>query len=48
MEIGRDWDADWRNRWPQETDVPLFKRTMLDFFQVSAVATWCVVLISVC
>lgn len=33
MEIGRDWDADWRNRWPQETDVPLFKRTMLDFFQ---------------
>jgi hypothetical protein len=36
MEIGRDWDAEWRNRWPQETDAPLFKRTMLDFFQVSA------------
>lgn len=34
MEIGRDWDATWKNRWPQETDAPAFKRTMLDFYQV--------------
>ncbi|KII94910.1 hypothetical protein PLICRDRAFT_693225 [Plicaturopsis crispa FD-325 SS-3] len=33
MEIGRDWDATWKNRWPHETDAPAFKRTMLDFYQ---------------
>ncbi|KAG6880168.1 hypothetical protein C0992_004620 [Termitomyces sp. T32_za158] len=32
MEIGRDWDAEWKNQWPQETDVPKFKKTMLDFY----------------
>lgn len=35
MEIGRDWDAVWKNRWPTEADVPLFKQTMLDFYQAS-------------
>lgn len=34
MEIGRDWDKTWRNHWPQESDAPEFKQTMLDFFQV--------------
>jgi isopenicillin N synthase-like dioxygenase len=34
IEIGRDWDTVWRNRWPQETDVPGFKQTMLAFYQV--------------
>jgi hypothetical protein len=34
MEIGRDWDQTWRNRWPEENDVPAFKQTMVDFFQV--------------
>ncbi|KAJ3822517.1 hypothetical protein F5878DRAFT_629272 [Lentinula raphanica] len=33
MEIGRDWDSEWKNQWPQESDAPGFKRTMLDFFQ---------------
>ncbi|GLB34027.1 putative 2OG-Fe(II) oxygenase [Lyophyllum shimeji] len=33
MEIGRDWDAEWKNQWPQESDAPGFKRTMLDFYQ---------------
>ncbi|KAF9006520.1 hypothetical protein BDQ17DRAFT_1239196 [Cyathus striatus] len=33
MEIGRDWDSEWKNQWPQETDTPVFKRTMLDFYQ---------------
>jgi isopenicillin N synthase-like dioxygenase len=33
MEIGRDWDKTWRNQWPQESDAPRFKQTMLDFFQ---------------
>ncbi|KAI6105892.1 hypothetical protein F5141DRAFT_1189637 [Pisolithus sp. B1] len=33
MEIGRDWDPVWRNKWPEETDVPGFKDTMLRFFQ---------------
>jgi len=33
MEIGRDWDATWKNRWPAEHLVPGFKQTMLDFFQ---------------
>ena len=34
MEIGRDWDKTWRNHWPQESDAPGLKQTMLDFFQV--------------
>ena len=34
MEIGREWDTTWRNYWPQENDVPGFRQTMLDFFQV--------------
>lgn len=34
MEIGRDWDKTWKNRWPQEQDAPGFKQTMLQFFQV--------------
>lgn len=34
MEIGRDWDSTWKNQWPQESDAPQFKRTMLDFYQV--------------
>ena len=34
MEIGHEWDKTWRNHWPQESDVPGFKQTMLDFFQV--------------
>jgi len=33
MEIGRDWDKTWKNQWPQESDTPLFKQTMLDFYQ---------------
>ncbi|KAJ7129391.1 hypothetical protein C8R44DRAFT_872665 [Mycena epipterygia] len=33
MEIGRDWDSVWKNQWPQETDAPEFKQTMLGFFQ---------------
>ncbi|KIK67822.1 hypothetical protein GYMLUDRAFT_36601 [Collybiopsis luxurians FD-317 M1] len=33
MEIGRDWDSVWKNMWPQESIVPGFKTTMLDFFQ---------------
>jgi hypothetical protein len=36
MEIGRDWDKTWRNHWPQESDAPGFKQTMLDFFKVRA------------
>ena len=34
MEIGRDWDKTWNNRWPQEDDVPGFRQPMLSFFQV--------------
>lgn len=34
MEIGRDWDPVWKNRWPQESDVPGFKETMKEFYQV--------------
>ncbi|KAH9943282.1 Clavaminate synthase-like protein [Epithele typhae] len=33
MEIGRDWDATYKNYWPQEADAPGFKSTMLNFFQ---------------
>jgi len=33
MEIGRDWDSEWQNRWPRESDVPGFKDTMLGFYQ---------------
>ncbi|KAG5648859.1 hypothetical protein DXG03_000208 [Asterophora parasitica] len=35
MEIGRDWDSEWKNQWPQETDAPHFKRVMLNFYQVT-------------
>jgi len=34
MEIGRDEGTNWKNHWPQESDVPGFKQTMLDFFKV--------------
>ncbi|KAI0346827.1 Clavaminate synthase-like protein [Trametopsis cervina] len=33
MEIGRDWDETWKNQWPQESDTPRFKQTMLDFYE---------------
>ncbi|OJT13298.1 hypothetical protein TRAPUB_10064 [Trametes pubescens] len=33
MEIGRDWDATYKNYWPAEGDAPGFRRTMLGFFQ---------------
>ncbi|KAF9226668.1 Clavaminate synthase-like protein [Gyrodon lividus] len=33
MEIGRDWDPMWKNKWPKEADAPEFKQTMLQFFQ---------------
>ncbi|OCH94349.1 Clavaminate synthase-like protein [Obba rivulosa] len=33
MEIGRDWDKVFKNKWPQEADAPEFRQTMLDFFQ---------------
>ncbi|KAK7060420.1 hypothetical protein VNI00_001185 [Paramarasmius palmivorus] len=33
MEIGRDWDSEWKNMWPQESDAPGFKKTILDFYQ---------------
>ncbi|KAK7470405.1 hypothetical protein VKT23_001831 [Stygiomarasmius scandens] len=33
MEIGRDWDSQWKNMWPNENDAPGFKATMLQFFQ---------------
>ncbi|KAF8192449.1 hypothetical protein BJ912DRAFT_261402 [Pholiota molesta] len=33
MEIGRDWDSVWKNRWPSETHVPGFKQNMLDFYE---------------
>ena len=35
IEIGRDWDPTWKNKWPKEADSPGFKHTMLQFFQVS-------------
>lgn len=34
MEIGRDWDSEWRNMWPHEAGAPGFKKTMLDFYEV--------------
>ncbi|KAH7911550.1 hypothetical protein BJ138DRAFT_1125933 [Hygrophoropsis aurantiaca] len=33
MEIGRDWDPVYKNKWPQEINAPGFKETMLAFFQ---------------
>ncbi|KAF8529100.1 Clavaminate synthase-like protein [Hysterangium stoloniferum] len=33
MEIGRDWDKNWKNKWPEESEVPRFKTIMKDFFQ---------------
>jgi isopenicillin N synthase-like dioxygenase len=35
MEIGRNWDSVWKNKWPEEHDVPGFQSTMLKFFQVN-------------
>jgi isopenicillin N synthase-like dioxygenase len=37
MEIGREWDSEWRNMWPEEDRVLGFRRTMLDFYGVSLV-----------
>ena len=34
MEIGRDWDAEWKNQWPLEKEAPLFKKRMLEFYEV--------------
>ena len=34
MEIGRDWDAEWKNQWPLEKEAPLFKKSMLEFYEV--------------
>ncbi|KAF8591483.1 Clavaminate synthase-like protein [Ramaria rubella] len=34
MEIGRDWDTTWKNKWPQESAAPGFKETMKAFFQI--------------
>jgi len=33
MEIGRDWDTDWKNQWSSETSAPGFKQNMLDFYE---------------
>ncbi|KAJ3508651.1 hypothetical protein NLJ89_g5635 [Agrocybe chaxingu] len=33
MEIGRDWDSEWKNQWPAETVAPGFKQRMLDFYE---------------
>jgi len=33
MEIGRDWDAEWKNQWPLEMEAPLFKKRMLEFYE---------------
>lgn len=41
MEIGRDWDPVWKNKWPREGDVPGFKSTMLQFFLVSGCVASC-------
>ncbi len=34
MEIGRDWDSEWKNQWPSESSVSGFKQRMLDFYEV--------------
>jgi isopenicillin N synthase-like dioxygenase len=34
MEIGRDWDAEWKNQWPSEQEAPLFKKSMVDFYEI--------------
>ncbi|KAF8812300.1 Clavaminate synthase-like protein [Phlegmacium glaucopus] len=34
MEMGRDWDAEWKNQWPPENEAPLFKKTMLEFYEI--------------
>ena len=39
MEIGREWDKTWKNRWPQESEAPGFRQTMMDFFQVRSSRT---------
>jgi len=33
MEIGRDWDSEWKNQWPLENEAPLFKKSMLEFHE---------------
>lgn len=33
MEIGRDWDSQWKNMWPNEAEAPGFKAFFLNFFQ---------------
>ncbi|KAH9482783.1 2-oxoglutarate-Fe(II) type oxidoreductase ppzD [Psilocybe cubensis] len=33
MEIGRDWDSEWKNQWPAEHLAPGFKQHMLDFYE---------------
>jgi len=43
MEIGRDWDETWRNHWPQESDAPGFKQTMVDFYKTCH-ETHCIVM----
>jgi isopenicillin N synthase-like dioxygenase len=40
MEIGRDWDTVWKNQWPTAGDVPNFKQTMLNFYQVRHLHTF--------
>ena len=35
MEIGREWDATWKNQWPDDQECGGFRETMLEFFQVS-------------
>jgi hypothetical protein len=39
MEIGRDWDAEWKNQWPLEKEIPLFKKRILDFYQVGFIVS---------
>jgi len=34
MEIGREDHPTFRNKWPQDNELPEFKQTMLHFFQV--------------
>jgi isopenicillin N synthase-like dioxygenase len=40
MEIGRDWDSEWKNQWPLETQVPLFRKRMLEFYEVSFILAY--------
>ena len=40
MEIGRDWDSDWKNQWPSESIMPGFKQRMLDFYEVREIVNF--------